>query len=124
MKIKDFAAPTKGDLPEIEDDIWKLATPMSEQVSILTRALKSRVGFGDNMHVEIRELRLSDDTSLNISLQRLKTKPIGVFLLWEELYDYTKLAWGVVDRETIKVKVTWDSSPGTPTNVIILIIGS
>ena len=124
MRVRSFENITKGDIPDLDDETWKLGIPVVRQLVSLTQAVQGRLGFTDNMLSETRTLKFDDDTSLTIKLRRLKTIPIAVVLLKEALFDYWQLAWAVVDKTSVKVKIRWDSSPSTPTEATILIIGN
>ena len=123
MKLPNFTKVTKGDAPDVQDDVWTVVTPLMDQVAELTKALQGRLDLTTNGAHEIRELPFKDDEELRITLQRVKGKPIGVILLWEALYDYTQLKWKPVDESVIKVKITWSTSPSTPITARILILG-
>lgn len=123
MRVPSFSKLVKGDAPDIPDEVWKAITPLMTQVSKLTQALQGRLDLTTNGNHERRRLKFSDDTAVRIKLQRLNGKPIGVILLWEELYDYTQTKWKPIDESTIEVKITWSTSPSTPTEAEILILG-
>jgi len=123
MRVPSFSKLVKGDAPDIPDEVWKAITPLMTQVSKLTQALQGRLDLTTNGNHERRRLKFSDDTAVRIKHQRLKGKPIGVILLWEELYDYTQTKWKPIDESTIVVKITWSTSPSTPTEAEILILG-
>jgi len=123
MKVGNFRKITKGDIPGFPDELFEVITPLSEQVETLTRACQGNIDFDRNFNSEIRALALSNDTETTITLQRIKGKPSAVFVLWEELFDYTKLAWKLVGEGKITVKVEWDSAPSTQTKVKLLIVG-
>lgn len=123
MRIPAFNPPTKGDFPDIPETFFELLRPIVDQVDRLTKACQGHLDLEDNIRSEVRKLRLAHDTSTDIALQIVK-RPIGVVLLWEELYDHRKITWEVADESLVRVKVYWDSTPATETEVLLWIIGS
>ena len=114
MKIENFPEITRADVRgQVPEPIVRYVKPTQKQIGRLTTALQGLLTLEDNLDAEIRLLNLSNDTAETITLQRLRAKPRGVFVLRSELLDYYKLAWRVVSSNQIELKVKWDSAPTT-----------
>lgn len=123
MKVGNYATPTPGDHPEVPESLFALLHPTMDQVETLTTAAQGRLG-PENLDWEVRELELSDDTTTQVALQRLRSAPLGCVLLWTALADHGQLHWQPIDRSTISVNVTWASSPTTPVLTRFLVLGA
>lgn len=123
MKIKNFEKLTKNDLPKIPEDLFKLLNPVSEQIDLLTRAAQGRLTCRENLSAEEKTFPIAHDTATTIELQRVK-EPIGILHLWNELGDYARVGWAKADVARVSVKVYFDSTPASNTEVTLLILGS
>lgn len=123
MKTGSYTRVTRDSLPNVDEDIFRLVSPISEQLETISRACRRNLSPDQNLNTEMITLDFPDDTAVPIKLQKLNGYPIGVILLWEELFDYAQLAWKAVDKDKIQVKISWSSSPSTVTTAKILVIG-
>jgi len=123
MKVGSYKRISRDSLPNVDEDIFRLVSPISEQLETVSRACRRNLSPDQNLNTEILELPLADDTATTIKLQKLNGYPIGVILIWEELFDYTQLTWKLIDKDEIQVKVTWTSSPSAKTTARLLVIG-
>ena len=68
-------------------------------------------------------LPLANDTVVQLRLQLVKNPTIAL-LVWNELFDYAKLSWQIVDEDLAEVKVKFDTPTTTDTLVRIVFIGA
>lgn len=122
MKIKNFEKLTKDDFPKIPEDLFKLLNPLSEQVELLTRAAQGKLSLGENVSAELKTFKIAHDTLVEFDLQYIKN-PVGVLVVKSGLLDYTRLAWERADIGRVLVKVYFDSTPSTTTEVTFLVLG-
>lgn len=110
MKVPNFRPPTAGDFPGINEEGHMALKVISDQLDIITQCLQSNVSPEDNSNTEVKLLLLRSGEAQKVMLSQLRGRPEEVIIIDQAKFDFTKLAWEVVDQNEINVKVTWDDT--------------
>ena len=122
MKIQNWK---RLNASQLEAPEWmdRFLASLNEHLENITTALQSRLTASHNLDTELRTIALTHDVTARISLERLRTTPIGVLLLWTDVDDYARLKWTIVDQQTVDVTVKWDTDPGTSVSTRLMFLG-
>lgn len=124
MKVSNFKRISRSDFPEASEDFYRAMDIISDQIEVVTTALQGNISFEDNFDAEIKDLKIKDNTTTTFELKTLKGKPRGILLLDRGVFDYSLVAFKVVNDRTISVKmVSTDEAPLGSTSVRIAILG-
>lgn len=123
MRIKQFKRIQEGEYQEAPDYFKRVMQTVNDQFESLTQAA-SNLGIVDNGNNEELEIALEDDQFLEIALRKVRGKPRGAILIDNGTTGYARLAFSVLNQSTLLVKVKWDTDPGRPTTVRILVFGT
>lgn len=120
MKPKKFKAATRQAVPEAEEWVEELLSPLNSQVRDLTHILDTGIRLSDNLDGEYVSLSVKDSTDYEVSLKRVRA-PYGAIMVYSSLYDYGHLKWKKLDNDRIQLAVKWDSSPTSAVDVVIYV---
>ncbi len=113
MKIQNLQVTTRADARKVPKPIYDFVQPLTDQTDRITTCLQGLVTLEDNMAVEVRTLKVKNDTATRLTLTELRAKPLEVRHVHSEIFDYPHLAWRVISEKEIEFKVKWDSVPTT-----------
>lgn len=125
MRLGNWTRITKADFPDMPEWAERMADSINRQMEALEALVANKITFSDNVEAEVRTLPMPDDTTVPIQLQRLKTTPLGVLVLWTSFYEYPRLKAQMNQTKayTVDVSVKWDNAPSTDPTVILLFLG-
>ena len=123
MEIADYEPISRSELSEAPEWYHRDRESSHEPVRNIILSMQNNLTFGHNMHAEVRDVELTDDTALTIRLQSLRGIPRMAFLVWSEIFDYGRLAWRVLEQDLVEIKVKFESSPTSPTLCRLLFLG-
>lgn len=124
MKIQQFQPVFRSDVPKSEPWIEQFLKPVYDQIKDLTVMSQGQWNFSDNANAEERELDVVHNEEFQISLKRLRGKPDKVLLgAWDSDEFAWPLRWKIIDIDKISCRVKFETDPGRPVKVKILVIG-
>lgn len=125
MKIGNFTRVKESDLGDKAPSWFSAAFgPIQTLLEQLVVLSQGNVSVTDNINCEIREITLTQDEEKTISLSRVSGKPIGIRVLWQDIYDwFPNVASKMTSETEMVVKCHWSTDPGVKVTVRFEIIG-
>lgn len=124
MKLPNFRRFNRGDYPTFQtSDGERFLDQLNEALETIITALQGQLSFSDNFNCELKTLKFSEDTSVDIRLTKLKGAVQDVRVMNPDLYDYVQVAWAPLSRSEVRVKVSFDSAPTEEIDVTLLFLG-
>lgn len=125
MRIDDFKNFNATDFPMFaeKEDGERFLDQLNALMKGIVEALQGRLDFAHNFNCEIKEFDVQDDTAIEVSLDRLRGKVQHVLLLDPDIFDYHGLAWEHVSEGTIRIKISFTSTPTEAVSVKLLFLG-
>lgn len=114
MKLQGFSPVTKADVQELPDWAERVFGPLNAQVAALTSMLQGQAST-ENLYVELREFRIKSAQSVDLSLQKIKTKVAGVFLAYVDGDYFASMKWKPIDQGKIRVTIDFSTVSGLGT---------
>lgn len=103
--------------------IQNIVGSQNDTFELLTTAMQNNLTFADNMNASVIDIPLEHDTATEISTRSVKGQVKHAICSSTDAFDYFKFKWQVVDTNTIRVAVKWDTDPGQATNCRLVLFG-
>jgi len=123
MKMPGYHPLSTEDLPKEFQPLKRMLDHINKTLSDHSNALHRRLNFADNFDSDVRELEVFDGVEVEVALQGLRGRPIGVIMLWSDYPDQYILNWNNSDAKKIKLTVSWEIPPVDLVKIRILTIG-
>lgn len=98
MKLSTFRPPNQSDFPQMPAGVEEPLKVTSKQVTDITTALQGAISIADNLDAELIEVDIEHNKSFNVSLQKLKSRPLGASCI------YVKGQFGIAQLELLAEK--------------------
>jgi hypothetical protein len=127
MKVQPFSVPARSEIPGLPKqgpvDVSAVESMLKARDDALTSVVHVLQGSftpGDNMQCELRSMTVSHGTTYTISLNKV-SEPVGVLVVYNDLFDYAQVAWKRTDVKEIEVKLSFASAPSGTVKVTLWI---
>jgi hypothetical protein len=118
MKIGTYRNVTREELKEAPGWITKLLQAINSATEKTYNALARRLNFQDNFNAEERLLSLTDQEEIDVKMQTISGKVTKAYVVWSGFYEFCRWKAKILDEQTVRISVTWDTIPPDPVDVL------